>query len=161
MHKHISQINAAKEEPEAPRFPGLQPDPARYLVPVDLDRTRVLFFDNRAAFRIYQRYGAGFWRELFESDPNGPSPAKKDEPRPIRLRSLEAFEFFLWVGLQRDAEEAGGTLTVETIQQYIVPTSIAELFNALLVALAATRTPQDKKRKNAVPAGATGAPAVQ
>jgi hypothetical protein len=145
----------------APRR-GLDADPQRFLIPVELDRTRILSFDNRAAFRIYQRYGAAFWRELFESDPNA-EPDKKGI-RPVRLRSQEAFEFFLWVGLQRDADEAGETLTVEQIQEHILPTTIGDLFNALLVTLAATRKPVEKNAKRAGSPpnaeGAAGAPVV-
>ena len=138
---------------------GLQPDPQRFFIPVELDRVRVLCFDSRSTFRIYQRYGAGFWRELFESDPN--VEPDKDGIRPVRLRSQEAFEFFLWAGLQRDAEDAGEILTIEQIQEHILPTTIGDLFNALLVALAATRKPIDKaKRGNAHAAGEEGAPVV-
>jgi hypothetical protein len=136
---------------------GLPSDPQRFLIPIELDRTRILSFDHRATFLIYQRYGAGFWRELFETDPNAVPDAKG--VRSIRLRSLETFEFFLWAGLQRDADEAREKLTIEQIAEHILPGTIDGLVSALLLALAATRKPVDKS-PNVEPAGAAAAPVV-
>lgn len=140
----------------APRK-GLVPDPARYFIPVELDRVRVLCFDNRAAFRIYQRYGAAFWRELYEPDPEDPAPDPKHGPR-LRLRSQEAFEFFLWVGLQRDADEAGEELSLDLVREHILPTTISDLATALLVALSATRTRPERHTRGNAPAGAAAEP---
>lgn len=133
-------------------YKGLQPNPARFMVPIEIDRPRVLFFDHLAAFRIYQRYGSAFWRELFEID-----PAK---PKEVRVRSWEALEFFLWAGLQRDAEAAGEELTVETIQQNIVPDNIDTVIACLLIALSATRKADRAKPGNVSP-GEAAAPVVQ
>jgi hypothetical protein len=130
---------------------GLAPDPQRFLIPVELDRVRVLAFDNRATFRIYQRYGAAFWLELFEHDPADELGSR------LRLKSQDAFEFFLWVGLQRDADEAGETLTLEQVQEFILPTTINDLAAALLVALSATRTRPEKHQRGNAPAGAAAA----
>lgn len=143
--------------PNAPRR-GLAPDPGRFFIPVELDRERVLCFDNTAAFRIYQRYGGGFWRELFEYDPDDTNPDKKK--RRLRLRSQEAFEFFLWVGLQRDAEVAGETLSLEQVREMVYPWCIADLVGALVVALTATRTRPEKAAPGNAPAGDAGAPIV-
>lgn len=136
----------------APRR-GLPVDPQRFLIPVELDRTRVLCFDHRAAFLLYQRYGDNWWRELYEPDPNDTNPER--EQQRLRLRSPEAFEFFLLVGLQRDGEAAGDEITIEQLREYIVPTNISALANGLLIALAATRKP-----KNAHANGAAAAPLV-
>lgn len=149
----------SSEHHPAPRK-GLAPDVQRFFIPVMLDRERVLCFDNRAAFRIFQRYGAAFWRELYESDPNDPAPDTRHGPR-LRLKSQEAFEFFLWVGLQRDADEAGETLTIEQVQEFILPTTINDLAGALLIALAATRTRPEKHARGNAPTGAAAAPVVQ
>lgn len=145
------QASMSHETHVAPRR-GLTPDPARFFIPVDLDRRRVLCFDNRAAFRIYQRYGAAFWRELFESDPENGGQ--------LRLRSQDAFEFFLCAGLQRDAEEAGEELSLATVQENIFPSTIGELVSALVLALSATRVRPEKQRGNA-PGGAAGAPVAE
>lgn len=138
--------------------PGLAPDPARFFIPITLDRERVLCFDNTASFLIYQRYGAGFWRELFE--PESEEDAAKPASRKLRLRSQAAFEWFLWVGLQRDATEAGETLTLDQLRAEIFPTNIDEIAMALLVALSATRArrePAEKRDRGNVPAAAVGA----
>jgi hypothetical protein len=132
-------------------YKGLQPNPARFMVPIEIDRPRVLFFDHLASFRIYQRYGSAFWRELFEID-----PAKPNE---VRLRSWEALEFFLWAGLQSDAEAAGEELTVETIRENIVPDNVDTVIACLLIALSATRKANRAKPGNA-PTGEAAAPVV-
>lgn len=132
---------------------GLPVDPQRFLIPVELDRTRVLCFDHRATFLLYQRYGDNWWRELYEPDPNDTNPEPQE--RRLRLRSPEAFEFFLHVGLQRDGEMACDELTIAQIREYIVPTNISALANGLLIALAATRKP-----KNGHANGAAAAPLV-
>jgi hypothetical protein len=148
--------SATQSEPRK----GLAPDPQRFFIPIELDRTRVLCFDNRATFRIYQRYGAAFWLELFEADPAQKHLAEKN--RPLRLKSLDAFEFFLWAGLQRDADEAGEVLNIEGISEYILPMTIDDLCKALLVALSATRKAAEKpKRGNVENDGAAAAPVVQ
>jgi hypothetical protein len=122
---------------------GIQPDAARFFIPVELDRTRVLAFDSAATFLIFQKFGENFIHELYEADPNAPAPVK-GRGQKLRLRSREAFEFFLWAGLQRDAKAAGEILTLEAVADQIVPTTINDLFSALLVALAATRRPVNK-----------------
>jgi hypothetical protein len=132
----VRPVLTITEAPQ-PQFRGLTPNPARYMIPIILDRTRVLFFDHLATFRVYQRYGARFWSELFEPIPGG----KKGE---IRLRSWEALEFFVWAGLQRDAEAAGEELTVETIRENVVPDNIDTVVACLLVALSSTRKPLGK-----------------
>jgi hypothetical protein len=136
---------------------GLAPDPARFFVPIQLDRERVLCFDNTASFLIYQRFGANFWRELFESDPaDAAKPAKN---RRLRLRSQETFEWFVYVGLQRDAAEAEETLTLGQVRAAIFPTTIGEIATALLVALSATRQrPEhaEKRGRGNAPAAAAG-----
>jgi hypothetical protein len=130
---------------DSQRIQGIPPDPQRFFIPVELDRRRVLAFDNKATFVVYQKYGAGFWRELYEADPNAPEPEEKGKGRAFRIRSLDALEFFLWAGLQRDAEAAGEVLTLEDVAAMILPTTIADLAGALLVALAATQRRPAKK----------------
>jgi hypothetical protein len=126
---------------------GIHPDAARFFIPVELDRPRVLAFDSAATFLTFQRFGENFIHELYEADPNAPAPAK-GQPQRLRLRSHDAFVFFLWAGLQRDARSAGETLTLEAVADQIVPTTINDLFSALLVALAATRRPVKAPLKN-------------
>jgi len=130
----------SEETQSAQTIAGIPADPQRFFIPVDLDRRRVLAFDNRASFLIYQRYGAGFWQKLYEPDPH--------KPKSFRLRSHEAFEFFLWAGLLRDADAAGEVITQEQVAALIYPTSIGELAQALLVALAATHKRPEKSLKN-------------
>lgn len=110
---------------------GIQPDAARFFVPVEMDRPRVLAFDSRAAFMIHRRFGASFFFELYERDP--------EKPGMFVLRSHDVFVYFLWAGLQRDARAAGEELTIEHVEDQIVPTEIDALAQSLLVALAATR----------------------
>lgn len=117
---------------------GIPADVQRFFIPVELDRQRVLVFDNRASFLVYQRYGATFFRELYEPDPHN--------PKSFRLRSHEAFEFFLWVGLLRDADAAGEVLTQEFVASLILPDTIEDLAQALLIALSATRRRPDKPK---------------
>lgn len=116
---------------------GIAPDIQRFFVPVELDRRRVLAFDNRATFLVFQRFGPGFLRELYEPDP--------EKGKTIRLRSIEAFTYFLWAGLQRDADAAGETLTVEGVADLIAPDTIGELAEALIIALSSTRKRPEKK----------------
>jgi hypothetical protein len=129
---------------------GEKPDMARRFVGIEMDRPRVLAFDSAATFLIYQRYGAQFFLELFEPDPNAPEPGQ-EERRAMRLRSHDAFVFFLWAGLQRDAKAAGESLTLDQVADQIVPTSIGDLAQSLLVALSATRRakPPENLTKNA------------
>jgi hypothetical protein len=118
-------------------------DIQRYFIPVELDRRRVLAFDNRATFLVFQRFGADFWRALYEPDPGN--------PKSFRVRSREAFEFFLWAAFLRDADAAGETLTLEDVAAFVLPDTIAELAEGLLVALSATRrrpAKKDEERKN-------------
>lgn len=151
-------MNHEGKNETAPRK-GLVPNPARFMIPVEMDRERVLFFDHLATFRIYQRYGAAFWRQLYEHDPQ--DEALEPKMRRIRIRSLEAFEFFLWAGLQRDAEEAGEELTIDQVREHILPMTIDALASAVLVALAATRRRPDKAARGNAPAGDAAAPTVQ
>lgn len=130
-------------ENEIKKYIGEQPDAARFFVPVEMDRPRVLAFDSAATFLIFQRYGENFFYELYESDPSAPEP-EKGKRRPIRLRSHDALVFFLWAALQRDAKAAGEQLTQEHVAEQIVPTTIGDLAQSLFVALAATRRPASK-----------------
>lgn len=117
---------------------GIPADVQRFFIPIELDRQRVLVFDNRASFLVYQRYGATFFRELYEPDPHN--------AKSFRLRSHEAFEFFLWAGLLRDADAAGEVLTQEHVASLILPDTIEDLAQALLIALSATRRRPDKSK---------------
>src|SRR5579871_218920 len=115
-------------------YPGIAPDPARCFIPVELDRLRVLAFDNEATFLVFHKYGDDFFHALYEPDPNAPKPAK-GEPTKFRIHSREVFEYFLWAALQRDARAAGESLTLEDVAEQILPTTISTLAIALLVAL--------------------------
>jgi hypothetical protein len=119
------------------RRAGIAPDVQRFFIPVELDRTRVLAFDSAATFLIYQKYGAKFFWELYERDP--------ENPKVLRLRSHEAVEFFLWAGLQRDAKAAGEMLTLEDVSAMILPTTIDDVVASLLIALSATQRRPVKK----------------
>lgn len=119
----------------------MHPDPQRAWIPVELDRRRILAFDNRATWLLMEQYGPGFTAALYE---------KRDGE--VRLKSLEAFQYFLWAGLQRDARESGEELTIEQVEEFIRPIYVPELFRALLVAL--TWTFERKKPGNASAASA-------
>lgn len=122
---------------------GIPADLQRFYIPIELDRRRVLAFDNRATFLVYQRYGAAFLRELYEADPN--------QEKSLRLKSQEAFEFFLWAGLLLDADTAGEVLMPEDVANLIAPDTMSDAAQALMVALSATRkrpNRPEEKRKN-------------
>lgn len=122
---------------------GIAADLQRFYIPVELDRRRVLAFDNRATFLVHQRFGDSFLRELYESNPN--------KEKSLRLKSQEVFEFFLWAGLQLDADAAGEVLTLEDVAALIAPDTISDAAQALMVALSATRKRPNRaedKRKN-------------
>jgi len=57
-------------------------------------------------------------------------------------------EFFLWAGLQRDADAAGEILRLEDVAALILPQTISDLAQALLIALSATHRRPEKESKN-------------
>ncbi len=126
----------------------MQPDPQRAWIPVSLDRQRVLAFDNRATWLLMERYGPAFTSELYEKRGSG-----------VHVKNLEAFEYFVWAGLQRDAREAGESLSIEQVQEFIRPMYVPELFRALLVAISWTF--RRKEPGNASAAGEAGAPVAE
>lgn len=127
---------------------GIPADVQRFFIPVELDRARVLAFDHKATFLVYQKYGANFWRELYERDPNAPEP-EHSKSHAYRIRSVGALEYFLWAGLQKDAEAAGETLAIEDVRAMILPSTFSDLAGALMMALAATqRRPAKAESKN-------------
>jgi len=130
------------------KFIGEQPDLARFFIPVELDRPRVLAFDSRATFLVHQKYGNRFLLELYERDPDAPEP-EKGKPHTLRLRSHDTLVFFLWAALQRDARCAQEVLSLEQAADLIAPDTIGELAGSLALALAATRRPHKAEPKNA------------
>ena len=119
-------------------------DPTRAHIPVELDRERILCFDHRATWLLMQKYGPSFMSEIFEKD--------SQLLGGVRVRSLDVLVYFLWAGLQRDAQEAGETLSIDDVEDLIDPLSIQRLFVGLVRALN-----RPSQRKNGHPAGDAGA----
>jgi len=119
-------------------------------VPVSLDRERILIFDHKATFLLMQRYGLRPYVALYETVPVPGQPKQHT----VRIRDIDALAYFLWVGLQRDAQDAGETLTLEQAQAFISPMTLEAIFNAMLPAISSPF-----QRKNGEPASAAGAPA--
>lgn len=130
----------------------MQPDLTRAHVPVQLDRQRVLCFDHKATFHLMKRYGLRPAAALYERIPLDKDPKKFR----LEIRDIEALQYFLWAGLQRDAEDAGETLTLERAAEFITPLTIEPIFTALLPALS-----RPLERKNGETASAAGATAVE
>jgi len=123
----------------------MTPDATRAHISIDLDRPRVLCFDHKATFALMQRYGLRPTNALYETIP---LPGRKQE---LRIRSVEALAFFLYIGLQRDAADAGETLTEAQAEALITPLTIEGIFYALLASLS-----NPLHRKNADPAEPKG-----
>ncbi len=119
-------------------------DPTRAHIPVELDRERILCFDHRATWLLMQKYGPSFMSEIFEKD--------SQLLGGVRVRSLDVLVYFLWAGLQRDAQDAGETLSIEDVEALIDPLSIQRLFVGLVRALN-----RPSPRKNGQPVAAAGA----
>ena len=121
---------------------------ARGGTPIDLDRTRVLFFDKAATWLLVQRYGTAFLAALYAPGKNGA----------VELQSMDVLAFFLWAGLQAQARELGEDLTPERVEEFIVPLKIGEILNKVIIALArGIQTPPEPGKAEAVPASPAGA----
>jgi hypothetical protein len=110
-------------------------NPQRGWIPVELDRQRILIFDHKATWLLMEKYGPYFLSELYEVERRQDADGNPAVGR-VRVKSIEAFEYFLYAGLQRDAAAQGQSLRLEHVQEWIIPTNIAPLFEALLKALA-------------------------
>lgn len=106
-------------------------DPVRAHIPIDLDRKRILCFDHRATFLLMQRFGFRPMASLYWQVADPDDPKKKI----LQIRSIDALLYFLWAGLQRDADDAGETLSLEQIQEFVNPLTVESIFLALIAAL--------------------------
>lgn len=97
----------------------------RGAIPVELDRTRILFFDMAATWLLIQRYGPRFLPELYRV---------KDGDQ-FELVSMDALTFFLYAGLQADAKQRGEELTLEQAAGFLRPWSYARIFQAVIFAV--------------------------
>lgn len=125
---------------------------ARGARPITLDRERWLFFGNEAVWLLYQEYGPLFATALYTAE-------KKDGKAELRLKSMEALVFFLWVGLQADAKLHEEELTIERVRELIVPFNFVRIFNSLVLALAVAISAPEPPGK-APAAGSPAAPAA-
>ena len=106
---------------------------ARGGTPIDLDRTRIIFFDMQASFLLYQKFGRGYLSELFTMEP---APTKENPALKVPvLRDVETLAFYLWVGLLADARDANEKLTLDRVQEFIRPTTLNDIVNSVIIAL--------------------------
>lgn len=120
--------------------------------PVDLDRRRIIFFDNKATWLLYQQYGRRFLPKLYTV----PDPKR---PMELKLESMEALEYFLWAGLQWDARRNGEQLTQEQAAAFLHPWDYERTFQAVVFAVVgATAAPVLPGKKEAD--GAAAEPAA-
>ena len=99
---------------------------ARGGTPIELDRTRILFFDKTAYWLLQVKYGAGPAAALYTAKPVG-----KDGYR-AELKDIDALELFLLAGLQADAQRNGETLTREQVGEWLMPSTIPMIFEAVV-----------------------------
>lgn len=107
--------------------------------PIVLDRPRILFFDMAATGRLIQKYGQRFLAELY---------TMKDGD--VVLKDITALAFFLYAGLQRDAERQDAPFTLEDAEAALQPFTYSRIFNTVILALTgATATPIQKGKAEA------------
>lgn len=115
--------------------------PERGAIPIQLDCPRILFFDAAASFLLVQRFGMGFAAALYELD--------KNTPDGLRLRSVEALQYFLWAGLQADLKTRNEELTLEQVEGLIRPWTLPMIFRKTVLALVgATHAPEPVRGKD-------------
>lgn len=101
---------------------------ARGGVLIKLDRERVLFFSMQSTWQLVQRYGMHFITALYKASESEGGTA-------VELKDMDALLFFLWVGLQTEAEATGETLTLEQTAEFITPYTLPGVFNTVVTAL--------------------------
>lgn len=102
--------------------------------PVELDRSRILFYDMTATWLLIQQYGQKFLTALYRIRGKG-----KDE---FELVSMDALAFFLWVGLQADAQNNDEDLTLDQVKGFLRPWTYTAIFQRVIFAVVgATATP--------------------
>ncbi len=118
--------------------------PQRGAIAIDLDRTRLLFFDLSATWLLIQKYGHGFIAEL----------STLDKDRNVELKSLDVLAYFLFAGLQAEAKQRGEDVTLEQAQEFLRPYTYLRVFRAVILALngAASTPDQPGKLQAAEPA---------
>ncbi len=102
---------------------------ARGGVPVELDRTRILFFDKTAAFNLIDKYGEAYLSALY-----GPGTTANGRPT-VKLKNIDALEYFLWAGLQYEAHQKGEQLALETVGGWVMPSTTIRIFDRVLLAI--------------------------
>ncbi len=127
---------------------------ARGGTPITLDKPRVVFFDKTATWLLFRKYGNGFAGALYSAQR---IPAADGTPAriEIELKDMDALHFFLWAGLQADANAHGETLTMEEVEDFLKPLTFQQVFDAVVLALTrGIETPPGKD------AAATASPAA-
>jgi len=104
---------------------------ARGGTPITLDRPRLLFFDMAATWLLIHKYGDRYLQELYGVGPQVPNAAGPS----LVLNSMEALQFYLWVGLQADCKLRGEELTLRQAGEFIAPFTFPLIFNAVIGAL--------------------------
>ncbi|HSU19907.1 MAG TPA: hypothetical protein VLI45_09220 [Acidobacteriaceae bacterium] len=104
----------------------------RGAIPVELDRTRILFFDHAATWLLVQKFGPAFLTKLY----------RVKDKNVFELVDMDALAFFLFAGLQRDAKQHGEDLTLEQAQEFLRPWTYTLIFHAVIfAAVGATASP--------------------
>ncbi len=107
----------------------------RGAIPVELDRPRILLFDHKATWALYQKYGPRFLLDLY-------LPKKVGDRTDIVLQSMDALAFYLHAGLQAEAERHGETLSLEDVAKMIHPWNVTHVLERVVFAVVgASATP--------------------
>ena len=104
---------------------------ARGGTPVQLDRQRILWFDMKATWLLVERFGINFVQALYAAE----RPEDPTAPIDLQLKSMEALEAFLWIGLLADAAEHSEDLRIERVRDFITPFTLPSIFGAVVMAL--------------------------
>ncbi len=108
----------------------------RGAIPVDLDRTRILFYDHAATWALIQKYGQRFILSLYDTK-------EEDGRTELVLQSMDVLAFFLFAGLQADAKRNGETLTEEQAAAFLHSWNFAGIFRSVVWAVIGnTATPE-------------------
>lgn len=127
---------------------------ARGAIAITLDRPRILFFPMDATFVLVRKYGVDFLSELYTVD-------RREGGAKLTLKSPDALRFFLWQGLQAEISDTEEVLDEAEAGEFIMPWTIATIFNALVMALTgAMSTPPEAPGKK-LAEGSPASPAAK
>lgn len=100
--------------------------------PLQLDRPRYLVYNAAAMWLLLQKYKDRYLTSLYRL------PTKEEEKagsRGLILQSMDVLVFYLWVGLQADAEAHGEKLDLEQVERFISARTYPVLFGSVTEAL--------------------------